>query len=514
MKKLIVYIILLCSCNNLLANNKKFLALGWQALLQDEDSLALSFFNSGLKEAIISKDKFGQAEALLKIGIASYGASLHNGMYYATEALKIYESINNTQGRGKVLQLLATIKAREGKLQESLKLSHDALYYFNKNFDSTTYVGLIYTSLGTMYEKLNKQDSANLYFDLAFIQRIKDNDTTYLPSAYLNYGKALLKGNKTTEALTMFNNALFIANNSGNRQAQVSALLAICKCINANGGLVVTKDSIIYEAKKIASNLTDKNYLLQVLGLQKAQLLERKNFKAAYLVNEEILSVHNQVKNYEEDRLAANLEVQFDVKETERKLIIETQNNKIVKLTNYLLLALGLIGIAIILFYRKLNRQGQQLLQQTQIQKKLNEEKLSNEIAFKESQLSALVIQMAQKKEMLLEIRQKLTENKVADNSINKILFKEEVQSDDWNNFNKTFESINKNFYQRIINQYPDVSPNELKICALMKMNLNTKEMAGILNITPDSVKTARYRLRKKLQLQTEDNLTNFILSL
>lgn len=73
------------------------------------------------------------------------------------------------------------------------------------------------------------------------------------------------------------------------------------------------------------------------------------------------------------------------------------------------------------------------------------------------------------------------------------------------------FESINKNFYAKIKAAFPEVSANDLKICALIKLNLSIKEMAGILNISPDSVKTARYRLRKKLQLVTEENLAEFI---
>ena len=84
----------------------------------------------------------------------------------------------------------------------------------------------------------------------------------------------------------------------------------------------------------------------------------------------------------------------------------------------------------------------------------------------------------------------------------------------DWKDFDTYFESLNKNFYLRLKEISPDISPNDLKICALIKLNLSIKEMAVILSISPDSVKTARYRLRKKLSLQTEDNLTDFILSL
>jgi DNA-binding CsgD family transcriptional regulator len=73
---------------------------------------------------------------------------------------------------------------------------------------------------------------------------------------------------------------------------------------------------------------------------------------------------------------------------------------------------------------------------------------------------------------------------------------------------------VNKHFYTRLKQNYPEISANDLKICALIKLNLSIKEMAAILNISPDSVKTARHRLRKKLQLSTEENLTDFILTI
>jgi DNA-binding CsgD family transcriptional regulator len=86
-------------------------------------------------------------------------------------------------------------------------------------------------------------------------------------------------------------------------------------------------------------------------------------------------------------------------------------------------------------------------------------------------------------------------------------------QNNSWDDFNLYFESINKNFYTRLKQLYPEISANDLKVCALIKLNLSIKEMASILNISPDSVKTARYRLRKKLQLAADENLTSFILS-
>jgi DNA-binding CsgD family transcriptional regulator len=219
--------------------------------------------------------------------------------------------------------------------------------------------------------------------------------------------------------------------------------------------------------------------------------------------------------------------VQFDVAEKDRLLEIIQKEKAIYTLTNYILIGAILFIIAIALlvftFLRRINKRNKQLLQAkedlikiTEEQKVLKEQQLQNEIEFKESQLSALTLQMLQKIELLQELKEKLeeTSNNSVHTTVTKIINKGISQDKEWEDFNTHFESINKNFYSKIKLAFPDISPNELKICALIKMNLSIKEMASILNISPDSVKTARYRLRKKLQLNTEDNLTEFILNL
>ncbi|MBK6987554.1 MAG: hypothetical protein IPH33_04540 [Bacteroidetes bacterium] len=125
---------------------------------------------------------------------------------------------------------------------------------------------------------------------------------------------------------------------------------------------------------------------------------------------------------------------------------------------------------------------------------------MQNELEFKESQLTAMTAQMFQKNELMQELKSKLDEDKniSIDSPVSKIINRGQNQDKEWSDFNAHFESVNKNFYTRLKQSYPDISPNDLKICALIKLNLSIKEMAGILNISPDSVKTARYRLRKK----------------
>ena len=71
-----------------------------------------------------------------------------------------------------------------------------------------------------------------------------------------------------------------------------------------------------------------------------------------------------------------------------------------------------------------------------------------------------------------------------------------------------------KDFNSTVKQKFPNVTNNELRLMTLLKMNLSSKEIASILNISPDGIKKARYRLRKKLNISSEESLSDLILSL
>jgi len=90
-----------------------------------------------------------------------------------------------------------------------------------------------------------------------------------------------------------------------------------------------------------------------------------------------------------------------------------------------------------------------------------------------------------------------------------------DLQDDNnWKNFSRYFEEVHKDFNSNVKAKFPDITANELRLLALLKMNLSSKEIANILNISQEGIKKARYRLRKKLNIATEDSLQDLVLSL
>jgi DNA-binding CsgD family transcriptional regulator len=82
-----------------------------------------------------------------------------------------------------------------------------------------------------------------------------------------------------------------------------------------------------------------------------------------------------------------------------------------------------------------------------------------------------------------------------------------------WEFFQSNFDRIHENFFRKLKDLYPDLTSTDMRLCALLRLNLSTKEIANMLNLTVRGVESARYRLRKKLGISEEARLTDFMIN-
>jgi DNA-binding CsgD family transcriptional regulator len=97
------------------------------------------------------------------------------------------------------------------------------------------------------------------------------------------------------------------------------------------------------------------------------------------------------------------------------------------------------------------------------------------------------------------------------DQLLNKVA-NDQQMDEDWEVFALHFNQVHLDFLHRITEKYPDITPKDQKLCAFLRMNLSSKEIAPLLGISIRGVEISRYRLRKKLHLGADDNLSTFIL--
>ena len=505
---------------------------GWSALVKDNENEAFRYFWLAKEKADKENNTADKAESLLYLGICSFGSSLEKGLQFATKSLNEFKKLENTNpdqstiGRSKCLQLISTIYSRQNKIKDAIKMSREVVRILRNKSDSSGTLGLAYISLGSLYEIEKRKDSIEQFFRLALKDFESNKNYPYLPNAYLKIGKIAQKKNQKESSFLYFNKGLNIANTSQNKQAQVFCLLALGNWYADMNHDHARAENYYNQANQIAKSLSDKLFEIKSLESLIEINKQKQNFKEVSDLQNKLLVIQNKFYSLERAQIVKSLEVQFDVAEKNRQLALISKERKVTQLTNSLLF-IGIFVLIIIFgilyfFLKKINSRDKQLLKTKEEmveileqQKILKTQQFQDDIEHKESQLSAITLQMLQKNELLSEIKTNIEKSEpIGERQLLKMVNKHLNQDNSWNDFDTYFEGINKNFYTRLKQNYPEISTNDLKICALIKLNLSIKEMATILNISPDSVKTARYRLRKKLQLQTEENLTDFILTI
>lgn len=153
---------------------------------------------------------------------------------------------------------------------------------------------------------------------------------------------------------------------------------------------------------------------------------------------------------------------------------------------------------------------------------KLRNDKLQTDVNHKNSQLAASTMHLVQKSEILMKVKNDLNslskeagpgiKQKVE--QISKMIEADIRLDNNWEQFEFYFDQVHENFFKRLRQQFPDLTPKDQKLCAYLRMNLSTKEIAPLLNISVRGVEISRYRLRKKLALDSETNLVSFILDI
>ncbi|MEL6973986.1 MAG: triple tyrosine motif-containing protein, partial [Bacteroidota bacterium] len=188
------------------------------------------------------------------------------------------------------------------------------------------------------------------------------------------------------------------------------------------------------------------------------------------------------------------------------------------------------IGISIHTLYRRYyhkrqrniieSNQKEMELQRVQNEKeiiRIKNEQLRKEFQDKSNELAASTMSIIKKNELLYKAKEQLMASEGDTESIRPIIHtidKNLNQSDDWELFKEAFNNADRKFLKKLKKVHPNLSPNDIKLCAYLRLNLSSKEIAPLLNISARSVEIKRYRLRKKLGLEHNINLVDYILKL
>ena len=202
-------------------------------------------------------------------------------------------------------------------------------------------------------------------------------------------------------------------------------------------------------------------------------------------------------------------------------------------ITVYVILGLLLLFLSLYTVYHVVKRKKERVIAQQQmlhqvkmeLQEKrivaLENEQLKADLRFKSKELAERVMTNIAHQKVLASLKSEIQQLRLAGQYTRKNLDRllsmvnnNLVSSEDnWNTFQSNFDRIHENFFRNLKAQYPELTSADLRLCALLRLNMPTKEIAQFLNISVRGVDAARYRLRKKFDLSSEDSLTDFIIN-
>lgn len=256
-------------------------------------------------------------------------------------------------------------------------------------------------------------------------------------------------------------------------------------------------------------NKTPSPEYLGALRKHSQALISNEKYKEATTILIDYIECKDSIFNKEKMEEIAFLQEKFETQAKNDEIKLLQQEKETIKNRNIGLIV-GLILTAIIGFL---------LIKRKSIKIKLKEaenEKMNIEIDSKNKELTSQALHLAQKNELLISLKNDLSsiadeENQADIKSLEqKIKFDEQIDQN-WEQFTKFFNQTKSDFFKNLTTKHTSVGKSDLRMSALISMNLDSKEIASILNISSDGVKKARYRLRKKLGLESKDDLTNYL---
>lgn len=495
----------------------------------------IAFYNYLETEIAMRKSQFAEAEI------------------YAAEALKNYEECKNEKGIAAVLLQLGNINYLLESYSKALDFYLQALQHkSNSGAAVKTYVYEL-KRIADIYQQMGQYDKALTYLRMCYIPNASNINNTSLfkligyiykqknnlDSAMFYYEKAkqisLSTNDQALQVILDLDIAEIIALKGDFRKSNITLLRILRQ--NTSAHLILNarvwsylafnylklnkSDSALYFARKtfkavegrgMKSEVINSTYVLSEIFKTRAKFDSAYYYSDIYHQNKD--SLFNTENQRRLSSLYAEIETlskQKEIETLENEKEIDAMHNRNLRLS----IILGSITflsilISLILFYR--NSQKRQILNNLTLQQELDKKNkdlhdqalkmiyMNNSFMEIEENLRRLHLQSP---DSARDIRQLLSNLQV-----NKTLEKE------WDNFNLYFGTVHGNFFSRINNEFPDLTTSEKRLASLIRMNLTNREIASILNIESTSVKIAKYRLKKKLNLNEETDIHSFFQNL
>lgn len=339
----------------------------------------------------------------------------------------------------------------------------------------------LHSEKGNILRKQGKLDDA-----LEILHESESNfnrvQPKYLPIIYFYLGSTYMEKEDWTNAVTYFQKTVVSINRYNSHfDAKSESLSRLAFCLKKQ-----------------------KKYIKAYQVLRESKNIYDDTFSTKSYQNAGLLGIRNMYKEELEERDKIILE-------RDKELI--HQKAQMLTIRMIFLVLFSLIVVGLLFWYLKMQRRKFKIeKEKQQLNANIKQEQNRALVEIKNKELTSFTLRLIDKQSIISEMIQSINEHAPTNVGLLKsIKHKTTGRIKLWEEFDKRFVDVNKGFYEKLKANFPDLTPTDLKHCALIKLKFSAKEMAQLLNISINGVNTSRYRIRKKLNLEREENLTTII---
>jgi DNA-binding CsgD family transcriptional regulator/Tfp pilus assembly protein PilF len=491
-------------------------------------------------------DSAGMANNLMNLGgINYYLGNFSEATEYYYRALRIANDLNDANHSALALKNISNIHTRQNNHHKAIEYLLQALDHYRSSGSRKSESDVL-LNLGIAYFRLGDITKAgNVYLESLKIKEDLGDDISGIMKLYNNLGMIAREQGDESKAMEYYASALDMARQINDKHTEAITLS------NLGARMMVKGDTaslpLLLKSLELAQGLGLKKLLLNIYDNLQQYHSKFEDYEQAYYYALNYQAMNDTIFNEESTAKIIELQTKYDTEMKEKENEILRNQASILQL-RILILAISAVAIAIIAFSiilvfmlkRKAMRQSLELMEtenklnRLEIEKQEKETRHLQEVVFAEEQINKLqhqqlqdknrelstsALQIINKNEALNNIREIAVKALKDDECDGKTCIQQLIYAVDaninlgeqWEVFKKHFESVHTGFFARLLEKHPTLTQNELKLCAYLRMNLSSKEIAQMLNISIESGNTKRYRLRKKLQLANEENLVTFL---
>lgn len=433
---------------------------------------------------------------------------------YALQAIRIGELLDKQWLLANAYNNIAIVYNKLDDLERSKNYYFKALSVNKKIGNRDYYVGSNLNNIGIIYRHMKLYDSAMMCYEKA----LNYNNSEYGKATMFNNIGAIFYDLKSYDSAEFYHQTALRIQQENDYKDQAN--LSKRNLADVANRMKNYSKSIRLALEAYNYGEQEKSYdLLSEISKTLSEAYNSKgNFEKSLFYFKKHKQYHDSVFNEKKRKDIINMQLKFDTLEKEKENALlrkQAELNRFLIKTQYIIGAILLIVFLLAIYVLYLTIKRNKIRQELSDEKKqIEKNQLEKEISYKNQELVNFALQIVEKNEFLSEVTKevnKWSKNGLSENERVKELSKKLKAHEIINKHRKEFDahvnSVYESFYARLQDKYPDLTQNERRLAALLRLKLSSKEISSVLGISAKSVDMNRYRLRKKLSITNEENL-------